>query len=321
MLYFQTATDEDDIYQDIGESEDVQIAPSIKSLSENEGELFSTAESSQVDGTGEDNHDLIDMTESHLEAVDEEMKEVIEKLDQDLHRIVQISDEIGKAMSANESEQITQMQQDEQNGNQEDLAIEKDLLSEIETQIDEMETTQRVTETEEEEIETKDKEEALETEAGEEESLIMNEYLEEENLNQLDHEEPAMVTDEIETNYENTNVQMDDLLAAVPMAVEEDDEDFNDIDYIDEEFGALSDDQESMDDMQRPFSADIFERHVQKVIEEDFPDNGKKAIAPAVQIISSKLNQIMSREAAAAKVTSDAVSPYEVLTPEILPYD
>jgi hypothetical protein len=76
---------------------------------------------------------------------------------------------------------------------------------------------------------------------------------------------------------------------------------------------AISDDHESVEDVQRPFSADIFERHVQQVIEEDFPES-QNAKAPAVQIISSKLNQVMNREVTTTtKNTPEAVpAPYEV---------
>lgn len=112
----------------------------------------------------------------------------------------------------------------------------------------------------------------------------------------------------------------EEISPGVPMAVEEDD-DYNDIDYIDDEDPEVifSDGGE---EMERPFSADVFERHVrQQDIEEDYapaPDTKDPSIiAPAVQIISSRLSQIMSKEAAAMKATPSpelAMSPHEVST-------
>lgn len=324
LLYFQAAIEEDDVYQDIGETEDDTTAMNtIKYLSENdvETELFSTAESSQVDGTAEENEDI---TEIHSEIVDEEMKDVMEKLDQDLHRIVQISDEIEKAMAVNELQQTNEILSDDY-GDLQDVEEEFNQVEAMAEKTDEPESVEKVQALKEEVFEAQQIIELKLPEEGDEEPYTMQEPEEVESDDNFDQDEELgqadfMSNTENDTDpeeFETANILVDD--NTVPMAIEEDDEDFNDIDYIDEEEGvdiednaeALSDDPESVDDMQRPFSADIFERHVQQVIEEDFPDNND-AKAPAVQIISSKLNQIMSREAVANKSTPDVVAPYEV---------
>ena len=125
LLYFQTAQDheEDDIYQDIAEPEDEIMPIRTKHASENDNDadLFSTAESSQNDAT---DGDIVEMTETRVEVIDEEMKEVMEKLDQDLHKIVQMSDEIERAMAVNEHS----MQQDEPVN--EEIPMEREELAE-----------------------------------------------------------------------------------------------------------------------------------------------------------------------------------------------
>ncbi len=346
LLYFQAAQDheEDDIYQDIAEPEEDIIPLRTKHLSENDNEadLFSTAESSQNDAT---EGDAIEMNETQVEAIDEDMKEVMEKLDQDLHRIVQISDEIERAMAVSESQQSNSVQQSEGKetpDNEEVMEREKsteennepnmgDQVEEVEEVVEEVIEDSiggSLDESVEESaiIEGEEEEEILEGAAGE--AFDEDEYLMQElddtdetenfsNLTQEEQSDQSEMTTIVE--YDATNVNMDEISSAVPMAIEEDDEDFNDIDYIDEEdddiAGAISDDRSegSVEEIDRPFSADVFERHVQQVIAEDFPDD-KNAKAPAVQIISSKLNEIMSREAVAAKPTPEVVlAPYEVV--------
>lgn len=101
----------------------------------------------------------------------------------------------------------------------------------------------------------------------------------------------------------------------IPLAMEEDD-DYNDIDFIDDDESQQAG---SEDEMDGPFTADVFERHIQQpvVIEEEFrSEHNKEAIAPAVHIISTCLSQIMSKEAAVASKAQQAelaVTPYEVL--------
>lgn len=100
----------------------------------------------------------------------------------------------------------------------------------------------------------------------------------------------------------------------VPMAVEEEDDDFNDIEYADEEdeeiIAAESQDRDSVEE--RPFSAEAFEQHVRKVIQDDFPNDDR--IRPAVQIISSRLNQVMSKEMETKNLSPDLpTAPYDVM--------
>lgn len=321
LLYFNAAAEEDDIYQDIGEAEDDTAAintTKYMSENENETELFSTAESSQVDAAVEENDEMV---ENASEVVDEQMKEVIEKLDRDLNTIVQISDEFGKSMDNEPSPNVTQ-QEDNQQDNQGDQHIPAEEIAEEQDveDINQPEAANQMIELEEEKEEN-----VLEVLEEEEEAPYVGTE-ETENDDNLNHDEQSSQLDVSISEHSSddagaedfdlTDSHIDD--TAIPMAVEEDDDDFNDIDYIDEEedledvAGAMSDGQESVEDIERPFSADVFERHVQQVIEEDFPDN-KDAIAPAVQIISSKLNQMMSREAMATKTPpADVVTPYEV---------
>lgn len=399
MLYFQASQEheEDDIYQDISDPDnDVMAVVPAKSVSENDNEmeLFSTAESSQNDVT---ENDGIVMTDTQNEIIEEEMKDVMEKLDQDLHRITQMSDEIGRAIAVSESQSTGLVQEDAENqlkdfeGISADLEILQDETNEPDIENgpeDQKEETFDV-----DVVEVKEKAIELVEEAPGE--VLMQEQEETENVSQIDQElvdqsenladqpeelpdqskhlpdqsgqlpnQPEELQDQLEElpdqseelpdqlkelpgqpeelpdqsqelldqsepvyeDYENTNVLIDDVSTAVPIAVEEDDE-FNNIDYIDddeyedeyeEEYeedvaGAISDENGSVEDVQRPFSADIFERHVQQVIEEDFPDS-QDAKAPAVQIISSKLNQVMSREVVTTKSTPEVVlAPYEVI--------
>ena len=100
----------------------------------------------------------------------------------------------------------------------------------------------------------------------------------------------------------------------VPMAVEEDD-DYNDMEYIDDDVESQQAGSDFDLMMDRPFSADVFERHIQQPVEDqDFrPDGNKEAIAPAVHIISTRLSHIMSKEAALTKSAElPVVAPYEV---------
>ena len=293
-----------------------------KHASENDdADLFSTAESSQNDAA--DDGDIVEMTETRVEVIDEEMKEVMEKLDQDLHKIVQMSDEIERAMAVNE----LSMQQDEPVN--EEIPMEREELAEeskelyVTDEIEDIEELIKEPEVNDEEVILEDF--AVETFDEEEYSMQEPDDTDEtenvSNLTQEDQSDQSEITTIVE--FDSTSVQMDEISSSVPMAVEEDDEDYNDIDYIDEEegeeeddiAGALSDDpsEGSAEDIDRPFSADIFERHVQQVIAEDFPDD-KNAKAPAVQIISSKLNEIMSREAVATKPTEVVLAPYEVIS-------
>lgn len=321
LLYFNAVAEEDDIYQDIGEAEDDTAATNntkYMSENENETELFSTAESSQVDAAVEENDEV---AENPSEVVDEQMKEVIEKLERDLNTIVRISDEFGRSMDSNEPPPNV-MQQDNQDNQQnaEEIATERDVenLVQLETEDQITEVEEEIVEEQEQIFEEEEEEPYIKTQESENDDHLNQE----EQSSQLDVSlsENASEDDAGADSFDITDSHMDD--TAIPMAVEEDDDDFNDIDYIDEEegedleddvAGAMSDEHESVEDIERPFSADVFERHVQQVIEEDFPDK-KDAIAPAVQIISSKLNQMMSRDAMVAKTTPvDVVTPYEVL--------
>uniref|UniRef100_A0A0P4ZW10 E3 ubiquitin-protein ligase RNF31 n=1 Tax=Daphnia magna TaxID=35525 RepID=A0A0P4ZW10_9CRUS len=350
LLYFQAAQDheEDDIYQDISDPDDdaMAVVPA-KSVSENDNEveLFSTAESSQNDVTEIDG---IEVADTRDEIVDEEMKDVMEKLDQDLHRITQMSDEIGRAIAVSESQSPALMQEDDQTElkNDEDITVKLSNAG-LENEANEPSIAD---DPEDNEAETFNvdvaevEEEAIELAEEATDEVLTHDQRETENVNKIDQElldqseelpgkteelpgqseEIPHQSEPIYEEYEKTNVPVADISTSVPMAVEEDDE-FNNIDYIDddeyedeyeEEYeedvaGAISDEHGSAEDVERPFSADIFERHVQKVIEEDFPDT-KDAKAPAVQIISSKLNQVMSREVAATKSTPEVVlAPYE----------
>ncbi|XP_057368613.2 E3 ubiquitin-protein ligase lubel-like isoform X2 [Daphnia carinata] len=375
LLYFQAAQDheEDDVYQDISDPDDdaMAVVPA-KSVSENDNEveLFSTAESSQNDVTEIDGIEVADTQE---EIMDEEMRDVMEKLDQDLHRITQMSDEIERAIAVSESHSPASMHEEDQTElMNEDIAVN---LSNAELEIEANEPTiadvpeDNGTETLNVDVAEIEEESAIEEaiDVAEEatDEVLIQEQSEAENQSKIDQElldqaeelpeqteelpaqteelpdqseeisnqpeeipnQPEELPDQSEQiyeEYEKTNVPVSDISAMVPMAVEEDDE-FNNIDYIDddeyedeyeEEYeedvpGAISDEHGSAEDVERPFSADVFERHVQKVIEEDFPDT-KDAKAPAVQIISSKLNQVMSREVAATKSTPEvALAPYE----------
>jgi len=146
-------------------------------------------------------------------------------------------------------------------------------------------------------------------------------------LDEAKLDEPAIIIEEeqmeppsaVESNAMDSTQLIqpeEDVSSIVPMAMEEDD-DYNDIDFIDEdeesEFAA------GEEPMERPFSADLFERHIQHqdIMEEDFPHPSTKdaIIAPAVHIISTRLSQIMSKEAGSNLKSNTISSETVVLAP------
>ena len=264
VLYFEAITvvednvvDAEEIYLDVTGGSDEKMTTSNASEPMNEiieADLYLTPE--EPANTVEMNEIKTNLTQ------DDEMKDVMEKLDQDLHRIVQMSNEIDRAIAMSGVE--TQQQQQSTSMNQDEEPVQEVTMGQVDEEIE------------------------------------------------VDHDSPTTSNAEAEM-YEGDETMSSDRLDTVPMAVEEDDDDYNDIDYIDED--EEIDRIESGEDMQRPFSAEVFERHVQQVITEDFPiGDNKSTIAPAVHIISSRLNQIMTKEAAMVKNSTEqlAVSPSEV---------
>ena len=267
LLYFEAIAvvesngDTEEIYLDLAADRSDDKMATISNASEPMNEIIET----DAYLTPEESSNTVEMNEVKRNSTpDDEMKDVMEKLDQDLHRIVQMSNEIDRAIAMSgietQQQQSTPMNQDE-----EPVKVQEVTMGQVDEEIE------------------------------------------------VDRDSSTNSNAEAEM-YEGDETMSSDRLDMVPMAVEEDDDDYNDIDYIDED--EEIDRIESGEDMQRPFSAEVFERHVQQVIAEDFPiGDNKNTIAPAVHIISSRLNQIMTKEAAMAKNPTEqlpVISPSEV---------
>lgn len=268
----------EEIYLDVGADE------AMPTTVEPMNEVIETELSQTSEGSASNAVEMNELQQTNATTpADDEMKDVMEKLDEDLNRIVQMSDEIDRAIAmSGESqlvEQSTPMNQDEAEPRIEEVTMAPAAASPVDEEDIEVDRHSTATDSN------------AETDMYEDETMSTD--------GRLDHAGGG---------------------GGVPMAVEEeeDEDDYNDIDYIDEDEDVRVESGGEVEDMQRPFSAEVFERHVQQVITEDFPidDPNKSTIAPAVHIITSRLNQIMNKEAALAKNPQEqlTISPSEVPT-------
>lgn len=137
----------------------------------------------------------------------------------------------------------------------------------------------------------------------------------------VDADEDIAVADalKVEEGMADAPIAEGEISPAVPMAVEEDDEDLNDVEFADEEdeeiIAAEGDDLASVEEM--PLSAEAFEQHVRGFSEdENILLDGDRA-ASAAQIISSRLNEVMTKETENLSPEVPTAS-YDVLTHHLL---